>query len=425
MQKAVLLFLALQFAESLKVIKPPSASSQDTVTAVTADKINVSVIPTEPEQTAFEKEFPATSKAVHRHHHKGGQGYEKDQVEKNEHLGFLGWATFVGVITFGVLAEIFGLKTWEGEVDVKTACTALAWWMLVAAFFCGFLSYQNSHVYTWIDGYILEVMLSFDNLFVFVLIMDSFRIPSVARNRILLLSVIYCFACRLAMFEAIAALKSFATIVTQVLGVFIAYCAYKVMMMDDDEDEDFANSPAIQFLSSFFPVTTQVDDRGSFFIDNKATASFLGLIALIVFDTIFAVDSVSAKSALIESTFINFTSSGFAMVMLRAAYFLLDNAVDMFSYLKYGIGIILFIIAFMAIFPGLVPISNFQYCLLLMGILGISITVSVMVPPSEEEEDEKDETGSVANRLRLSESSSNAGKKETTALLDTSTSSKA
>merc|ERR1719316_1274075 len=122
------------------------------------------------------------------------------------------------------------------------------------------------------------------------------------------------------------------------------------MMLDDDEDEDFANSPAVTFLASLFPVTTQVDERGSFFIDGKATASFLGLLALIIFDSIFAVDSVSAKSALIQSTYINFTSSGFAMVMLRAAYFVLDNAVDAFKYMKYGIGIILFIFAFMAIF---------------------------------------------------------------------------
>merc|ERR1719281_1653836 len=135
----------------------------------------------------------------------------------------------------------------------------------MAGLFCGFLQSQHNHVYTWIDGWLLEIMLSFDNLFVFVLIMDAFRIPSAARNRILLLSVLYCFGCRLAMFEAVALLKSFATIVTQVLGVFIAYCAYKVMMLDEDEDEDFANSPAITFLSSLLPVTTQVDERASFF----------------------------------------------------------------------------------------------------------------------------------------------------------------
>lgn len=194
------------------------------------------------------------------------------------------------------------------------------------------------------------------------------------------------------MFEALALLEKWANVVTQILGVFIAYCAYKVVMLEDDEDEDFAANPLVVFLSNLFPVTTESDERGSFLIDGKGTASLIALFTLVVFDSLFAVDSVSAKTAMISNTFLNFSSSGFAMVMLRASYFLLECAVDMFKYLKYGVGLILFLIAFVAIFPDLLPIENWQYCLVLLSIIIINMAASLILdPPNNGTEDTRNE----------------------------------
>lgn len=317
----------------------------------------------------------------------------EDPEGKEREETVLGWGIFIVFMLTGIALEVAALKTWEADVDVCSACLALLWWAAVSAVFCWYLSAQGeaNHIYTWIDGWLLEVMLSFDNLFVFVLIMQTCRIPSLARNRILLTTVIYCFACRLLMFEALALLKSSQTvkIVTQVLGVFIAYCAFKIIAFEEDDNEDFQSNPAVVFLSGLLPVTTERDERGSFFIDGKATSSTIAMLTLIIFDTIFAVDSVSAKSVMIKSTYLNFTSSGFAMIMLRAAYFLLDCAIDMFKCLKYGVGVILFIIAFMAIFPDLLPITNFQYCCILVGIILLTMAVSVIIDSNAGEEHEK------------------------------------
>lgn len=297
--------------------------------------------------------------------------------------GLSAWLMFAVLMAGGVIGEVMVLKSWDKEIAAKDACVILLFWTVAAAIFCVAIDSMGQSVYDWVDGFLLEVMLSVDNLFIFLLIMESFHVPTQARNRILLVSVMYCFACRFAMFQVLALLAQWTGIITQVLGVFIAYCAYKVIMIEDEDDEDIAANPAVVFLSKFIPVTTQTDGHGSFFIDGKATAAFISLLTLIIFDSLFAVDSVSAKTAMIQNTYVNFSSSGFAMVMLRAAYFLLESATSMCKYLKYGIGIVLFLIAFVAIFPGLLPIENWQYCAILVSIIAINMAASLILDPPE------------------------------------------
>lgn len=324
-----------------------------------------------------------------------GNQKNKKAVENQVHKkttapepGLSAWFMFAVLMAGGVAGEVMVLKSWDKEIAAKDACLILLFWTVAAAIFCVAIDSMGQSVIDWLDGFLLEVMLSVDNLFIFLLIMESFRVPTQARNRILLISVMYCFACRLAMFEVLAVLTKYTGIITQVLGVFIAYCAYKVIMLEDEDDEDIASNPAVVFLSKFIPVTTQTDSCGSFFIDGKATAAFISLLTLIIFDSLFAVDSVSAKTAMIQNTYVNFSSSGFAMVMLRAAYFLLESATSMCKYLKYGIGIVLFLIAFVAIFPGLLPIENWQYCVILVSIIAINMAASLILDPPASTKDE-------------------------------------
>merc|ERR1719456_2058651 len=107
-------------------------------------------------------------------------------------------------------------------------------------------------VSTWLDGYLLEMMLSVDNLFVFVLIMGSFSVPPKARSKVLMVGVLAALLLRIVMFGAIWFLVGWADIITKVLGAFIIYCAYKVVMLDDDDDEEITENPAVQFLTYYF-----------------------------------------------------------------------------------------------------------------------------------------------------------------------------
>merc|ERR1719456_1151195 len=91
---------------------------------------------------------------------------------------------------------------------------------------------------TWLDGYLLELMLSVDNLFVFVLIMGSFQVPPKARSKVLMIGVLAALVLRIVMFGTIWLLVGGAEIISKVLGAFIIYCAYKVVMLDDDDEEE-------------------------------------------------------------------------------------------------------------------------------------------------------------------------------------------
>merc|ERR1719231_1903168 len=192
---------------------------------------------------------------------------------------------------------------------------------------------------------------------------------------------------RIVMFGAIWLLVGCADIISKVLGAFIVYCAYKVVMLDEDDDEEITDNAAVRFLSTYLPMTEERDENGSFFIDGKATSVFLAAGAMIFLDVIFAVDSVSAKTALISSQYLSYTSTGFAMFALRATYYLLDAAKDMFEHLKYGIGAILALIGVKTMLPDMFFISDLQYLFLLIVIMASCIISSVVAKSREAQEE--------------------------------------
>merc|ERR1719386_205270 len=131
-------------------------------------------------------------------------------------------------------------------------------------------------------------------------------------------------------------------------------------------------------MSSYIPMTSDRDEEGSFFINGKATSVFLAAGAMIFLDVIFAVDSVSAKTALISSQYLSYTSTGFCMFALRATYYLLDAAKDMFEHLKYGISAILALIGVKTMLPDLFFISDLQYLFILVMIMSSCMVSSVL-----------------------------------------------
>merc|ERR1719281_2318429 len=153
-------------------------------------------------------------------------------------------------------------------------------------------------------------------------------------------------------------------------------------------------------LSTYVPVTQQRDDTGSFFIDGRATSVFLAAGAMIFLDVIFAVDSVSAKTALMKSQYLSYTSTGFAMFALRAIYYLLDAAQDMFEHLKYGVGAILALIGVKTMLPDPFSISDLQYLFLLVVIMTSCMVSSVyaksIAPVKEGLEEEVKESDAAA-----------------------------
>ena len=234
-------------------------------------------------------------------------------------------------------------------------------------------------------GYVVEYSLSVDNLFVFVVVLNYFRIAPEMRHRVLFLGILAALVFRAVFVMIGAALLQFQWIVW-FLGIFLIFTGVKVMTGDDEAHIDPETNWAMKVLKRILPVTPHFHGD-AFFIREAgrllATPLFVALMFLNIVDTVFAVDSVPAIFGLTREPLVVFTSNMFAILGLRNLYFLLAEAVDLFHLLKYGLGIVLCFVGLkMTVLPwlldGHVPIG--PSLAFILAVLVISIAGSLQFP---------------------------------------------
>ena len=234
-------------------------------------------------------------------------------------------------------------------------------------------------------GYVVEYSLSVDNLFVFVVVLNYFRIPPEMRHRVLFLGILAALVFRAVFVVIGAALLQFQWIIW-FLGVFLVFTGIKVMTGEDEAHIDPGNNWAMKLLRLILPVTPAFHGDAFFVREGGrllATPLFVALMFLNIVDTVFAVDSVPAIFGLTNEPLVVFTSNMFAILGLRNLYFLLAEAVDLFHLLKYGLGIVLSFVGLkMTVLPwlmdGHVPIGPSLGFIL--AVLVISIAGSLRFP---------------------------------------------
>lgn len=239
-----------------------------------------------------------------------------------------------------------------------------------------------------LTGFIVEKSLAVDNIFVFVVVFTFFAIPPKYQHRVLFFGIIGALAFRVIFIALGAVLMQYEWVVI-LFGVFLILTGIKILFAGDKPIEPEKN-PIIRLMRKFMRVTPQMDGQ-NFFIRKEgllyATPLFVALIFIEISDIIFAVDSVPAIFAITKEPLIVFTSNVFAILGLRAMYFMLAGVVHKFVYLKYGLGLVLVFVGLKMVwlneaFGGKFPIS---WSLgIIAGIIGISITASLMrrSPPS-------------------------------------------
>ena len=241
-----------------------------------------------------------------------------------------------------------------------------------------------------LSGYIVEKSLSVDNIFVFVLVFSYFAIPAIYQHRILFYGIIGALIFR-GIFIAMGSVLMQYHWVILVFGAFLIFTGVKMMFTDDAKVEPDKNL-LMRLFRRFVPVTHELEGQ-HFFVRKLgrvyATPLFVALLFLEMTDIIFAVDSVPAIFALTREPLIVFTSNIFAILGLRALYFMLAGAVDKFHLLKYGLAIILIFVGLKMVwlndlFGGKFPIS------LSLGIISVvlaaSIVLSLIWPKARPEE---------------------------------------
>ncbi|WP_402465664.1 TerC family protein [Isoptericola aurantiacus] len=193
-------------------------------------------------------------------------------------------------------------------------------------------------------GYITEKSLSVDNLFVFVLIMTSFRVPREHQQRVLLIGITIALVLRTIFIFAGAALIANFAWIFYLFGAFLIWTAIAQARAGTDHDEEYTENGVLRLTRRIFPTTDDyVDHHMVTTIDGKRyiTPMLIVMIAIGSADLLFAVDSIPAIFGLTQETFLVFAANAFSLLGLRQLYFLVDGLLDRLVYLNYGLAAIL------------------------------------------------------------------------------------
>jgi tellurite resistance protein TerC len=234
-----------------------------------------------------------------------------------------------------------------------------------------------------LTGYLIELSLSVDNLFVFVVIFSYFAIPGEVQHRVLFFGILGAIVFR-AIFIAAGALLMQFTWVVIAMGLFLIYTGIK-LCIPHDEKIDPEKNPMIRLFRRFVPVTPTFQGARFFVVEGGrrlATPLLVALLVVEMTDIVFALDSVPAIFSITNETLIVFTSNMFAILGLRTLYFLLAGAVGKFHYLKYGLGVILLFVGVkMSVLHYLhVDVPTTLSLGIVLGVLVVSIAMSFLIP---------------------------------------------
>ncbi len=297
------------------------------------------------------------------------------------------WGGFIAMILAMLALDLGVLHRRPHAVGVREAATWSVIWVSVALLF-------NVGVYFWfgpqkalefLTGYLIEKALSVDNIFVFLVIFSFFSVPAEYQHRVLFWGVLGAIILRAIFIGVGAALLHQFHWIIFVFGGFLIYTGIKILTQKHEEVHPEDN-PMIRLFRRFMPTVPEY--HGSRFFVNvdgrrHATPLFLVLLAVETTDVIFAVDSIPAIFAVTPDPFIVFTSNIFAILGLRALYFLLADVVDKFRYLKVGLGLVLAFVGVKMVISDWYKIPVGISLGVVAAILGGAVVFSLLNPPTE------------------------------------------
>ena len=244
-------------------------------------------------------------------------------------------------------------------------------------------------------GYLTEYSLSVDNLFVFVIIMASFQVPSEHQHKVLLFGIVLALVLRGAFIAVGAALIEAFVGVFFLFGAFLIYTAIQLARHRDEEPE-VGNNPLLKLMEKVLPTTREYDGAKVVTrVDGKrvATPLLFTLISIETTDILFAVDSIPAIFGITKDPFIVLTSNVFAILGLRSLYFVLAGAMERLHLLRYGLGAILgFVGVKMLIEYFHIEIPIWLSLLVIVGALAITAVLSLKIPPPKKKDSEGETT---------------------------------
>ena len=255
------------------------------------------------------------------------------------------WPVLLGVIGAMLLIDILVVHRNAHEIHTKEAAIESAVWISVGLLFGLVMLWEfgSAAAGEYMGGYLIEKSLSVDNVFVWAVLFTHFQVPKMYQHRVLFWGIFGALAMRIGfIFAGVAIINSF-KITLILFGLFLLYSGIK-LLQTHDEGFDPSDSKVMKIFHRFVPSTDKLDGQKLFTkVNGKRLATpLLAVLVLVeITDVIFAVDSVPAVLAVTNEQYIAFASNAFAILGLRALYFLLADMRDRFQYLQTGLGVIL------------------------------------------------------------------------------------
>jgi tellurite resistance protein TerC len=232
-----------------------------------------------------------------------------------------------------------------------------------------------------VTGYVIELSLSIDNLFVFLVLFRYFQVPREQQHKVLFWGILGALVMRGAFILAGVGLIRRFEWITYVFGMLLIYSGLK-LLRQGDEEMDPGKNPFLRLFRRWMPVTEHYEG-GRFWVRRErvyATPLLVVLLMVETTDVLFAVDSIPAILAITLNAFIVYTSNVFAILGLRSMYFALAGVMDLFQYLHYGLSVVLVFIGVKMLASHYYPIPTIVALGVVIGVLGISVALSRILP---------------------------------------------
>lgn len=317
------------------------------------------------------------------------------------------WIVFIAFILVFLALDLGVFNKENHVIKTKEATIWTAIWVTVALSFSGVIYWlfangmvdnptgltPNNAVLKYITGYLIELSLSVDNVFVIAVIFASFKIPPLYQHRVLFWGILGAIVFRAIMiFFGVALITRFEWII-YVFGLFLLYTAYK-MLQGEEEEFNPKKSFVFKQIKKLYPITGSIQGD-QFFVKRMgikaATPLFVALIVIELTDILFALDSIPAILAITADPFIVFSSNILAIMGLRSMYFLISRMLEKFRYINYSLVVILAFVGLKMLASHYIHLPEWVSLTVISAALIGGVIASLSIPEKETGDTEKED----------------------------------
>jgi tellurite resistance protein TerC len=309
------------------------------------------------------------------------------------------WLAFGGFVIVALIVDLVVLKSQPGhKVSIKEATIWSLIWFGLSFVFAGLLYWYlgssgapdaaevaKTKTTEFLTGYLIEKSLSVDNIFVFLMLFTYFAVPAEYQKRVLIIGVIGAIVLRAIMIFLGAVLLAKVSWVLYIFGAFLLITGIKMLIFADDKP-DVEKNPVLKFMRKRLNLVNEYHGENfSILKDGKKfyTPLFIVMVMIAVTDVIFAVDSIPAIFAVTDDPFIVLTANIFAILGLRALYFLLADMADRFHYLSYGLASVLIFVGIKMLIVKWYHVPVGISLSVVVGLILASVAASFMFPKKD------------------------------------------